>query len=329
MEPRLTSEVDVQYTFDWAKWPVPEQPPLPEWLGPWNNRIALNAVDGARTAALAKYNVPISVGAGKKPWNGSTYGMPFTLNDDKGPKTSVWDLSKPITWNWFTPTFPIHRVALPAHVRREGDPAGSSDLHVYLVDPVNKVLTEMILVTKNIANGFKTLFQTQWTASYPGGGTGVVRWDMTKPYNAAGQPRGGVVATQVPQAPMFVRWDEIQKGRIDHCVFGVLPNYSRDVTGWARGSDGDQPGHPVRGGELLRLRSSKVADYAQGTPERIIAQALYEFGWFQGDRNGPGSGVGQGTFPLTQDRRWAEGDGKIPALGDMKLQLSDFEVVIP
>ena len=325
--PYITSEVDAAYALDWSKWPVPEMPAIPKWDGPWNKLISTNVVDEARTAQLAKYNMPIKVGAGTQPWAGSTYGMPFTLYNDKGPKTKVWDLSKPITWNWFTPTFPIHNVALPHKVLREGDPVGSSDKHVYLIDPANKVFTEMILVHKTPANIFQTLFQTDWTASYSGGGQGVVRWDITKPYNAPTQPKTGVVATAVPQTPMIVRWDEIQSGRIEHCVFGVLPNYAKEFTGWARASDGNSPGHPVRGGEMLRLKGSRIKDYAMGTPERIIAQALHEYGWFQGDRNGPGSDVGVGTFPLTMDRRWTHGDGKIPGLKDMKLSLTDFEIV--
>ena len=329
MAPRVTAEIDSQYMFDWTKWPVPEMPPIPKWKGPWNTDVSNYKVDTDRTYKLREYNIPIKTGAGQAPWNGSTYGRPISLYNDKGPKTAVWDLSKPIVWNWFSPTFPVTRVALPEHVRREGDPVGSSDMHSYLVDPANKIITEMILVRKSLANLLQTFFQTEWTVGYAGGGPGIYRWDISKPYNADGQPKGGVVAAAVPQLPMVVGWEEIQAGVIDHCMFGVLPNYSKEVTGWARGSDGSSIGHPVRAGEILRLKKEKLSTYLPGTPEHIIATALVKYGWFQGDRNGPDTGVGEGHFPLTMDRRWAQGDGKIPRLADMKLSLVDFEVVTP
>lgn len=324
MAPRVTAEIDIQYALDWSKWPVPEMPPVPDWQGPWNKTISASGVDTNKTAKLAEFNVPIGTGAGGAPWAGSSYGMPISYYNDKGPKTPVWDMSRPVTWHWFTPTFPITHVALPEHVRREGDPLGSSDLHAYLVDPANKVITEMVLVRKHFSNLFQTFFQTEWTTGYGGGGAGIFRWDLTKPYDAAGQPRGGTVAAAVPQLPMVARWEEIQKGNINHCLFGVLPDYGRGFTGWARGSDGTLANHPLKAGDILRLKREKINEYATATPEYVLGMALHTHGLFLGDKNAGNSG----GFPLTQDRRWSQGDGKIPKLGSMNLQLTDFEVVV-
>ena len=320
-----TAEIDSQYALDWTKWPVPEQPAIPDWQGPWNIRVDQRAVDTERTARLAKHDLVVRTVAGNVPWEGSSYGMPINLFNVKGPKTPVWDMSQPVTWNWFTPTFPIHQVALPNHVRREGDPAGGSDRHAYFVDTLNGVMIETVLAQKSPLNRLQTWFQADWTVGYSGGGRGIVQWDTKKTYDAPGQPRGGVVAAQVPQLPMVARWDEIQKGRITHALFGVLPNYSSERwVGWARGTDGLLKDHPVRAGDILRLKKEKLKDFTPGTPAHIIATALNEYGFFLGDKTGDGSGAG---FPLTQDRRWQTGEGSIAPLGVFQVQLTDFELV--
>jgi hypothetical protein len=129
---------------------------------------------------------------------------------------------------------------------------------------------------------------------------------------------------------MICRWDEIRRGRIEHAIFGVLPNYAPAKTGPARGSDGSLVGHPVRAGERLRLRRAAVERFSPGTAARIIAQALYEYGWVQLDKNaatGTPAKVGAGGFPLTQDRRWHHGDDVCGPLGKFQIRLSDFEVV--
>lgn len=331
--PQTVAEADAWYQFDWTKWPVPTMPdlPVPLWDGVagcfWRDQISKSSVDVFRTNALPQYDVPIGAHAGDVPWQGSTYGMPFQIIDSSAPTTKVWDQSRPIVWNWFTPTFPIVKVPLPAVVRREGDPGGSSDLHWYGYDPTRKVLWEGIVLRKTPR--FATWGQTDWMASYNGGGPAFSRWDTSKPWNAPGQPLG-CVAANIPQLPLVARWEEIQKGRIEHALFGVLPNYSPERTGPARGGDGSWVGHPVRAGERLRLRRSAVERFAPGTAARILAEGLWEFGWVQADRNDPTLGsvlTGRGGFNLTMDRRWAEGDGKIGPLGKFEVRLKDFEVV--
>ncbi len=332
--PNLVRNIDSSYALDWSKWPVPTMPDVPTepWAGIpgsfWRDDVRYLPIDAARTASLAAYNVPVRASAGAAPYAGTSYGMPYSLVSETLLKTKVWDLARPVTWNWFTPTYPTVSVPLPDTVRLEGDPNGSSDLHYYGFDPVAQVLYEMIVVSKSSLNYLKTLGQCEWTAGYAGGASGIARWDCKKTWNTPGQPQG-VVAAGIPQFPLIVRWDEIKKGRIGHAVFGVLPNYNKAKIGAARGSDGDLLDHPVRAGERLRLKRSVVEKFALGTPARIIAQAMYEFGWIQGDRNqwAAGSWTGNGNFALSQDRRWSLGEGNIPPLGTFEVSLTDFEVV--
>lgn len=327
--------VDARYRADWSKWPVPVMPdlPFPPWHAVpgqfWREPVFDRAVDWERTRALQDVDVSISVGAGAPPWQGSTYGMPYQLIDANAPTTPVWDQSQWIRWHWFTPTFPIIHVPLPPVVRREGDPNGSSDLHWTGYDPERRVLWEGITLRHSPLNRWQTWGQCDWVAGYMGGGPGLSKWDTSKPWNAPGQPTG-VVAAGVPKLPMVCRWDEIQSGRIEHAIFGVLPNYAPAKVGHARGTDGSLIGHPVRAGERLRLRRAAVERFSPGTAARIIAQAMHEFGWFQADKNaatGTPAGVGVGGFPLSQDRRWHTGDTRIGPLGDFRLRLTDFEVI--
>lgn len=332
--PVTIAEADARYASDWTKWPVPTMPdlPVPPWHGVagcfWKDEVTAYSVDTARTTALPNYSVPMRAHAGGKPWQGSTYGMPFQIIDSAAPTTKVWDQSQPIKWSWFKPTYPIVNVPLPSVVRREGDPAGSSDLHWIGYDPVRRVMWEGITLRKTPR--IQTFGQTDWIASYNGGGPAFSRWDTSKQWNAPGQPKG-VCAANIPKFSLIPRWEEIQRGRIDHALFGSLPNYSPERVAPARGGDGSWVGHPVRAGERLRLRRAVVERFAPGTAKRVLAQALYEFGYVQADRNGPdGTSLsGRGSFPLTMDRRWDVGDGVVGPLGDFEVQLSDFEVVHP
>jgi hypothetical protein len=323
---------------NWAGWPVPTMPDLPlePWAGVagsfWRDPIVDRPVDTERTGALVDVDVPISAGAGAPPYDGATWGMPYQLVDSTTPTTPVWDASRPITWRWFTPTFPIANVPLPALVRREADPAGSvpSDLHWYGYDPAGRVLWEAIALAKPPFARWTTWGRCDWTAGYSGGGPGVVRWDTSRPWNAPGQPAGGIVAVGIPQLPLIARWDEVRSGRIRHALFGTLPNYAPGRTGPARASDGTAYGHPVRAGERLRLRRSAVERFTPGTTARIVAEGLHEFGWIQGDRNAadpvaPRSG--SGAFFLSQDRRWHTGDDLAGPLGEFRVRLSDFDAV--
>jgi hypothetical protein len=339
--PATVAEVDAAYRFDWGRWPVPTMPDVlvEPWAGVpgsfWVDDISARPVDRARTAALPAFDVPIGASAGAAPWDGSSQGMPYQLVDGSGPLTAVWDLSQPITWNWFTPSFPITKMPLPDVVRREGDPLGGSDFHWTGYDPSRKVLWEVIALAKPPLARWQTWGQTDWVCGYNGGGP-LARWDTSKPWNAPGQPRG-VVGAGIPKFPLLCRFDQaaraLASGDADadlgHAVFGTLPNYNPARTGPARSSDGTMPDHPVRAGERLRLPWHRAREYRAGTLDRVIANTLARRGWVQADKNSFSTvpKTGFGAFFLSMDARWAKGAGPIQPLGRLGLRLADLEVV--
>jgi hypothetical protein len=338
--PSTIAEVDARYAADWTRWPVPTMPDVPTepWAGIvgtfWTDDISARPVDTERTRALIDYDVPISSHAGAPPWQGSTYGQPYQLINNE-PVTQVWDQSQPVRWRWFTPTFPITGVPLPAVVRREGDPAGSSDLHWTGWDAAANVLWEIITLRKT--SRLQTWGRCDCVAGYNGGGVSIARWDCSRRWDASGQPRG-VVAGGTPKFPLICRFDQAVRAIVSgdpdaalgHAVFGVLPTYSPGVTGPARASDGALVGHPVRAGERLRLPWHRAREYKAGTLARVLANTLAKHGWVQLDKNNHATTpakVGVGSFTLSMDARWATGAGPVAPLAPLGLRLTDFEVV--
>lgn len=154
-----------------------------------------------------------------------------------------------------------------------------------------------------------------------------VRWDLTKAWNAPGQPLG-VVAAKVPSVPFLLRWEEIQAKKITHALGLGLPAYAPEKVGPARGTDGRIAGHPLRAGEWLRLKGAVVDRIVTRDgidhPRAIVAMALGKLGCYLCDTT-----TNVGSFGQTQDSRWVNGEPErgIPALGDLGLRLSDFEVI--
>jgi len=318
-------EADAQYALRrWQQWPIPTMPDLPlaPWDGVpgcfWKQSIASAAVDLGRTVQLPAVDIPLETAGGNVPYKGFSYGLPYQLVDSTGVMTPALDKTRPVTVDLRTrelqwPTEYLPLPLPPDVVRREGDPTGGFDKHWMGYDPPARVLYEVIQLNRLWLADEENRFE--WTVGYDGIVGPVARWDTSKLWNAPGQPPG-VVATEVPLLPLIVRYDEYAAGAIDHAIFCVFPNYATEITGAARGGDGDIPGHPVRGGERLRLKEQFVTSDP-------ISRAAHEFGLFCGDRNAhnPGDHRGTARFTITQDVRWQR--VTLP-----KWQLSQFEVVV-
>jgi len=325
----MPTTVKASYNGKPEDWPVPQMPDLTgiePWHGVegsfWKRDISNSEIDLWRTEKLAAFDVKLSCGAGNKPYMGTSYGMPFNIVDESLPKTKIWNLNDTVKWSWFRPTYPVDYAPFPPLVRREGDPGESSDQHWYGYDPEHGWLYELILVSFSGLNRLKTFGQTEWTHGYNGGGA-FVKWNTLIPWNAAGQPKRGIVAAGIPQFPLVVRYEEMLAGHIDHCFFAALANYARAMVGVARGFDGDlDPAtYPLRAGDLLRLKSSVV--YSITDPhQRVFANAARKHGILIGDRNAHNTGhwEGPGGWTLTQDVRWQ-------GVSMPTWNLSDFEVV--
>lgn len=291
--------------FGWGGWTPPIMPSelnvIDEWDGPWREPVTGRKVDLDRTAALADVDMPITINAGQKPYQGTSYGYPINVADRRR-NVQVTNLARDRA---------VSTLPLPAVVRIEGDPAGAFDRHLRLVDPVGMVCWEAIQAYV-IGGGVNV--------GYAGAGDGMTRWDMSQRWTVD-SPGRGVVAANVPHTPMLTRFDEIAGG-IRHCLPIVLPDYSSDpAVGWARHRDGTLARHPLRAGDILRMSCvewiRQCNRWPVGTMERALADAAFTHGLFVIDKSG---GSGSASISLTQDRRFA-------TLRDMGMRLTHFEVL--
>lgn len=298
---------------------LPEIPMVRSWEGPWNRRINDLPVDEDRTARLVEYNGPVKNTVRTKVWDGSVSGQPYNVLKGNEKPVDVLNASKPPTINKNDQVvLPTEKIPLPDVILRQGDPMGSSDMHVTIINPALREVWDMILFDQNFIGGPK------WKAGYNGGGQGIYKYDLSKPY--AGQK--GTCAASVPKFVMVLGWDEVEAAieldkPIDKALFVGMANYSPEKpTGFAQGTDGEWEGSPLRAGELLRLRPEVIERFPLKSPQRVIARALNDHGMFVGDKSTHDDPRGKGgSLTTTGDRRFA-------ALEDMGLLLTDFEVVV-
>lgn len=336
MAQTVRESVGVLVPPSWQPEPCPDltSEPFASVDAPWRTRIDQRAIDPVRTAALsdARYNVDVAHNLPGSSYQGVVFGMPYQVLDQRTKQTiSFEELGLPpkvVGYHqflfWRIPiTEPVKtKVDVPPTIRREGDAVGAYDLHAYVLDPATNTLTEFFQLNHRPgAVGWEG-----WTVGYRGlGASAIARWNMSEPYNAPGQPRG-VVAAHFPQMPHIVRYDELKAGRINHALFFALSNYAPAAVGYARHFDGSFAGHPVRAGERLRLKREVVERFPIGTADRVVAEAMWEYGITCGDRTDwSGSATsGPARVMYAQDPRITKLNW-VP--GGMWLKLSDFEVI--
>jgi len=301
-------------------WFAPDQltnAPVPDlWAGDsgrfWARRADGRQVDAARTAALARVDIPINMPAGTTN-QGSIYGQPVQQVPSTAPRFKCLDLRE----GWFPPWTWAQRAVFspcdPGALQIEGGPF---DRHWRCIEGTSPAAVALWEVW-HLQPGGWPLAQLQ-ASSW-------ARWRLDIPWNAPGQPMG-VVAAGFPHTPLLVRWQDVETvGAMNHGVFIGLDNYNPGRIGPARGSDGTDSTHPCRAGEWLRLRAD-VANriIATGTPQQAaFAQGLKTWGGWVGDRtwrSGQPESQRVGIIQGTQDTR-------LSVLGQLRLRLSDFEVV--
>lgn len=304
-----------------AAWRPPiehDVPAVRDWRGPWKNRVDHLPLDEDRTARLAEWDVAIDTSSSVVPWEGSVSGQPH--NTLRGGE-KMWDVlikSRPVRLEGGKLVPPVERVPLPDVIARQGDPMGSSDMHTTIIDPVAGRVYDMILFDRN-------LIGPDWCCGYDGGGAGLYVYNINVPYDGK---QGGTCAGNAPKFPLILTYDEVERAlvdpddEIDHTSFFALANYSDErPTGWAKGTDGTWKGHPIRAGEILRLRPEIVESFKVGTPQRVVANALGRYGMWCGDKSTHGDPRAKGGgITKTMDIRWSN-------FGDMGLRLTHFEVV--
>ena len=184
--------------------------------------------------------------------------------------------------------------------RRPADYEG--DRHAIVVDPVNRMLYEFFVMGKT-DHGWKaaqaSIFDLKTNDLRPDGWTSA---------DAAG----------LPIFPAVVRYDELQRGRVEHALRVTISRTRKDYVDPAthfasRLTDEDLP----RMGERLRLRQD--FDVSRFSPEvRTILEGLKRYGMLVAD-----NGID-----------WALSVAPDPRIPDMNEELrkvkgSDFEVVVP
>jgi hypothetical protein len=296
-------------------WFAPDQltnAPVPDlWAGDsgrfWARRADGRQVDAARTAGLARVDIPMNMPAGTTN-AGSTYGQPVQQVGVTAPRFRCLDLRQGWWPFWDFTQRAVIPMPDPGALQIEGGPF---DRHWRIIEG-NSALWEVWHLQPG-GWPWADLQCSSW-----------VRWDLSRPWNQ--QNATGVVAAGFPHTPLLVRWQDVETvGAMNHGVFLGLDNYNPGRVGPARGSDGTDATHPCRAGEWLRLRAD-VANriIATGTPQQAtFAQGLKTFGGWVGDRtwwSGQPDSQRVGIIQGTQDTR-------LSVLGQLRLRLTDFEVV--
>lgn len=185
---------------------------------------------------------------------------------------------------------------------QRGKPNLDADRHGIIVDPVNRKLYEFYRLTKT---------DKGWTAEQASIfdlASNKLRPDGWTSSDAAG----------LPIFPSVVRYDELQRGKIEHALRVTFKNtrkaYVYPATHFASRKTDE---HLPRMGERLRLRND--FDTSACSPEvKTILEALKRYGMLNAD-----NGI-EWAISVAPDER-------IPVLHDelRKVKGSDFEVVTP
>jgi hypothetical protein len=185
---------------------------------------------------------------------------------------------------------------------QQRDMEDGGDHHAIVVDPVNKKLYEFFKIGK---------VDGKWKAD------GAAIFDLTsnklRPANWTSADAAGL-----PMFPAVVRYDELQRGKIEHALRVTIENSRKAHVYPATHDAGSTEDENVpRMGERLRLRQD--FDTSNYSPEvETILNAVKEYGMFVAD-----NGI-DWAISVTPDPR-------IPSLHDelRKIKGSNFEVVTP
>lgn len=330
---------------NYSTWRVPEMPDLSaidRWQGPWQRRVDDLPVDDVRTRNLEVWDGMISINTSASIWEGSASGTPVNVVNENAPKVKILDLGGKNTISLFGSKFDVFRIPDPGVLLREGDPNSAWDRTAKLLvvdrdnDPVQ--LVEMIQIDRPGLHLVNALAASMAGAKFVCGwnsdgskGRGRYDYDLTKSWKPGD---GGTSAGKAPNVPMLLRWDEVDRGYIGHALFGVPANYSPEKpVGWATGTDGEWPGHPLRAGDILRLTEDALNAVAiecgSNSSEVVIARAMREFGIWIGDKWTHDDPRGRATkIKTTMDSRWATGSTTTNPPARLNVCLSDFEVVV-
>ncbi|WP_159230272.1 Ig-like domain-containing protein [Mycolicibacterium vanbaalenii] len=231
----------------------------------------------------------LRAGWGGNEWMGSTGGIPVNVvGADHPTETVIFNRGYSTTG----PGIDDRPYAIPDRPLVEGMPSYPAwDRHLFVFQEGTCISQELI----NVANGVElpgagvldilgnALYRSIWGSSWIA--QGGVHYDM----NSALYPSIGFAnAARMPQVPMMLRPDEIERGYVDHMLgITIAKDLGAGYVWPARAGDGSgADGVPM--GMVFRLRDDvDLSGYAEST--QAVLRALQVHGAVIFDSGGPGN----------------------------------------
>lgn len=267
----------------------------------WNTDVSGYKVDVKRTEALqevAKTHSYVRCSTVSKTVPVKT-GVPLQTASPKFTKT--YEAKVPPTWNnWF----PSQMVPFPDVVYI----LSNTDEQWFGIDFVNKKYYEVSATGPTLFG-----FPAPWRAD------NIRVWDLKRDWRLQ---KSGITGAGLPLWPMVPKPEDLIAGkRIAHSLHFVSAGYAPEKTGIATKFDGEHPGHPLRAGERLRLRTDSIP-ICKNIAEITLVNTMLKEGLILTDR--------------TDYRPQAEGGAshaiRLPAdprvTINLDLNITDFEVLI-
>ena len=268
-----------------------------------NQDISSYPLDNHSDAIITLIGTPsLKADFGSGLWEGAPIGIPFILVCDSQAKIPIVFRGNDYDDNYGSESDP-GPYPVPLNAPIEGEGAGDS--HVLSVDIDNKILYE--LYNASVGNGV-------WEAS--GGAVWDLKINDTRPAGWTSADAAGL-----PILPLLVRYDEIDKGTIDHAIrftlskSKVMRGYTSPASHLVNGTNSDTSA-PTPMGMRLRLKSGyDITTFS--TVNQVILTAMKKYGLILAD-------IGSDLYISgAPDERWDNDD-----LQQLKIiKATDFEVV--
>ena len=227
-------------------------------------------------------------------WNGAPIGIPYVIVNGKQTKVKVnFDYADESDGNYYP---------IPENPPIEGGDNSDGDRHILIVDTKNALLYELYSCYKNNDGSWKAGSGAIFDLN-----SNKLRNDTWTSADAAG----------LPILPGLVRYDEIDKGEINHCIRFTVPQTQRKYQWPARhfASSLTDTKYPPMGLRMRLKQNYNINGFSH--TNQIILKALKKYGIILADN---GSAL---FISGTPDERWDNDD-----LNKLKsVKVSDFEAV--
>ncbi len=262
---------------------------------PWNKDISNEAVDPYSSQIIANFSTSsLKADFGSGTWQGAPIGIPYVVVCGDQQKINV-------NFTDYGDESDAGPYAIPLDAPVEGN--GTGDAHVISVDMQNGILYELFNAHVN---------KDHWNAS--SGAIFHLNSDALRPETWTSADAAGL-----PIFAGLVRYDEIQKGEIDHAIrftltsSNVKPAYIYPARHKVSSSGGQ---YSLPFGAKIRLKQNfDVSTYS--ATNQVILKAMKKYGLILAD-------IGSNMYVSgAPDEHWDNDD--LHELG--KIKASDFEVV--